>query len=159
MVWGTTKNSSVYLGWQQMPIAEDKSDAYSIVSSDFLVLGAATSPHILQRSSISADLAITSTYPKIILKRLGGGKVHQFWAMQYSWTNSTSSLHIPFGEGWDHVTTSASQNQGNHLSNSAVPEKRGIMGGIMSLLERCVEVLTLSTSECDLIWVNICRCN
>lgn len=97
--------------------------------------------------------------PQDNLKRLGGGKVYHFWTMQYSWTNSTSSLHIPFGEGWDHVTSSASQNQGNHLSNLAVPEKRGVMGGIMSLLERCVEVLTLSTSECDLIWVNICRCN
>lgn len=37
--------------------------------------------------------------------------------MKNPWRNSTSSLHAPFEEGGDHVTSSGFQSQGSRLSN------------------------------------------
>lgn len=61
-------------------------------------------------------------------------------------------LTFPVREGWELVTSSAPQTQENHLSNSGVPDKRGIMGSTLPPIKRCVKVLTLSTSGCNLMW-------
>lgn len=72
MVWGTTKNFSAYLAWRQMPSVGTKVMPPTL-STDLCSRATHFASHLPKKQHFT-DLAITSTYLKVVSKRLGAGE-------------------------------------------------------------------------------------
>lgn len=111
-------------------ISEDKSDVSNTEHRPAGSWATHFASHLPKKQHFT-DLAITSTYLKMLLKRLGARESLSVLNEALFTKNFPLLFMFPVGEGWEPVTSSTPQTQETHLSNSGVPDKRGIMGGTL----------------------------